>query len=121
MKRLTDHVHSRGKLADLHSCGHLEMQVPAIIAAGWDFWTPQPMNDTHMLYEKYGDQIMLGIIPEEFPENAGEEVQKAAAAKFADKFCNPDKPAMLSLYARNLATPIFRKELYRLSRIRFSP
>ena len=119
MKRLTDHIHSKGKLADLHSCGHLEMQVPSIIAAGWDSWTPQPMNNTHMMYEKYGDQIILGVIPEDFPENASEEVQKAEAAKFVDKFCNPDRPAAVSLYASNLVTPIFRKELYRLSRIKF--
>jgi pyruvate-formate lyase len=61
-----------------------------------------------------------GTMGPTWPEDTGEEVQKAAAAKFVDKFCNPEKPAMLSLYARNLATPIFRKALYRLSRIRFS-
>ena len=38
MKRLTDHMHSKGLYADLHSCGHLELQVPAMIAAGWDTW-----------------------------------------------------------------------------------
>jgi hypothetical protein len=53
MKRLTDHIHSKGIYADLHSCGHIEMLVPAIIEAGWDSWSPQPMNDTKKIYEEY--------------------------------------------------------------------
>lgn len=120
MKRLTDHIHNRGKIADLHSCGHLEMQVPQIIAAGWDSWTPQPMNDTHMLYEKYGDQIVFGVIPDEYPPDAGEEQQRAEAAKFVDKFCNPDKPVLLGFYGLPAVTPAYREELYKLSRIKFS-
>ena len=61
MRRLTDHIHSRGCYADFHSCGHLELQVPNMIAAGWDSWSGMPMNDTQMLYEKYGDQILIGV------------------------------------------------------------
>ncbi|MFC1494866.1 uroporphyrinogen decarboxylase family protein [Thermodesulfobacteriota bacterium] len=120
MGRLTDHIHERGKIADFHSCGHLEMQVPAIIEAGWDIWTPQAMNDTHMLYEKYGDQIVLGVIPEKYPPGAGEEQQRAEAAKFVEKFCNPEKPAHLSFYGMPFVTPAYREELYKLSRIKFA-
>jgi hypothetical protein len=31
--------------------------VPEIIEAGWDSWGPQLMNDSLMLYEKYGDRL----------------------------------------------------------------
>ena len=120
MRRLTDHIHERGKIADLHSCGHLEMQVPSIIEAGWDSWGPQAMNDTQMLYEKYGDQIVIGVIPDQYPPDASEEQQRAEAAKFVDKFCNPDRPAHLSFYGMPALTPVYREELYRLSRIKFS-
>ena len=52
MKRFTDHAHAKGLFTDLHSCGHIEKQVPNIIAAGWDSWGGMPMNDRAMLYEK---------------------------------------------------------------------
>lgn len=120
MRRLTDHIHERGKIADLHSCGHLELLVPAIIEAGWDSWGPQIMNDTHMLYEKYGDRLVIGVVPDPFPADASEEQQRAEAAKFAEKFCNPDKPAHFSFYGMSALTPAYREELYRVSRIKFS-
>jgi hypothetical protein len=96
------------------------MQVPSIIEAGWDCWGPQAMNDTQMLYEKYGDQIVIGVIPDQYPPDASEEQQRAEAAKFVEKFCNPDKPAHLSFYGMPALTPVYREELYRLSRIKFS-
>lgn len=120
MKKLTDHIHKRGKFADLHSCGHLEMQMPQIIAAGWDSWGPQNMNDTHMLYEKYGDQILIGVIPDEYPPDASDETQRKEAAKFVEKFCDPKKPALLNFYGAAAVTPAFREELYKLSRVKFS-
>lgn len=120
MKKLTDHIHDRGKIADFHSCGHLEMQVPQIIDAGWDSWAPQAMNNTHMLYEKYGDQIIIGVIPDEYPEDASEEQQRAEATKFVERFCNPDKPAQVSFYGSAALKPAYREELYKLSRIKFS-
>lgn len=119
MKGLTDSLHDRGIVADLHSCGHLEMQVPQIIAAGWDSWGPQLMNDSQMIYEKYGDQIIIGVNPPPLPENAGEEQQRAAAADFVEKYCRPEKPALLNFYSMSLLTPAYMEELYRLSRIKF--
>ncbi|MFC1839265.1 uroporphyrinogen decarboxylase family protein [Thermodesulfobacteriota bacterium] len=119
MKRVTACIHDRELVADLHSCGHLEMQVPQIIEAGWDSWGPQTMNDSHMLYEKYGDKLVIGINPEPLPESATEDEQRAAAADFVEKYCHPDKPALLNFYAMAMQTPAFRKELYRLSRIKF--
>jgi hypothetical protein len=119
MRRLTDHIHARGAIADLHSCGHIEQQVPNMIAAGWDSWSGMAMNDTQGLYEKYGDQIVLGVVPDQFdPATATEEEQRAAARKFAAKFCNPHKPCLLNMYGAAVLTPAYREELYKESRIR---
>jgi hypothetical protein len=119
MRRLTDHIHSRGAIADLHSCGHIEQQVPNMIAAGWDSWSGMPMNDTQGLYEKYGDKIVLGVVPDQFdPMSATEEEQRAAARQFAAKFCNPEKPCLVNMYGAAVLTPAYREELYKESRIR---
>jgi len=120
MKRVTDFLHSRGKYCELHSCGQNLKQVPNMIAAGWDGWMPQAMNDTHKIYELYGDKLLVGVLPEPFdPETATEEEQRAAASKYADRFCRPDKPSMYSLYGITYMTPAFREELYRQSRINY--
>lgn len=120
MKKVTDYLHSKGLIAELHSCGMLEKQVPSIIAAGWDTWTPQAMNDTQKIYELYGDQIIIGVIPDKFPPDASEEEQRAAAAAYVEKFCRPGKPSLFSYYGMELLTPAFREELYKRSRIKYS-
>lgn len=121
MKKVTDHIHSIGRVAELHSCGQIMKQVPNMIKAGWDTWSGQLMNDTHVLYEQYGDKIMLGVVPEQFdPATTTEEEQRALAREFAEKFCNPDKPCVVNLYGTFCFTPAYREELYKQSRIRFS-
>ena len=121
MRRVTDYLHSKGKFAELHSCGQILKQVPNMIAAGWDLWHPQPMNDTHKIYELYGDKILVGVMPERFdPEKTTEEEQRAAAREYAKKFCDPKKPSVLSLSASPLLTKAFREELYKQSRINYS-
>lgn len=122
MRRVTDYIHSRGRFTDLHSCGQLLKQVPNIIEAGWDSWTPQLMNDTHKIYELYGDKIIIAVIPDPFdPKTATEEEQRDAARCYAEKFCKPDKPSMWSMYASiaGYLTPTFREELYIQSRIHY--
>ena len=120
MKILTDHIKKRGRVAELHSCGSLDVQVPNMIAAGWDTWSPQIINDTYELYDKYGDRIIIGVIPEKIQEDANEESQRKAAADFVEKFCHPSKLANVSIYGAENITPVFREELYRLSRKTFS-
>jgi hypothetical protein len=119
MRRLTDHIHKRGAIADLHSCGHIEQQVPNMIAAGWDSWSGMAMNDTQGLYERYGDRIVLGVVPDQFdPANTPEDQQRAAAREFVKKFCNPRKPCLLNMYGAAVLTPAYQDELYKESRIR---
>lgn len=120
MKRVTDFLHSKGKFCELHSCGQILKQVPNMIEAGWDAWSPQAMNDTHKIYELYGDKIIIAVIPEMYdPEKATEDEQRAYAKKFVDQFCNPAKPCMVSFYGAPIMTPAYREELYKLSRIAY--
>ncbi len=120
MKRLTSHIHSKGRIAELHSCGLLESRVPSIIKAGWDIWSPQTINNTFSMYENYGDQLILGVAPEEYPGDADDTRLRTEAAAFVDKYCNPEKPVVLNHMANSVLPPVFREELYRLSRIKFS-
>ena len=121
MKRVTDYLHSRGKSCDLHSCGQLMKQVPNMIAAGWDSWSGQRMNDTQKIYELYGDKITIAVIPDAFdPETTSEEEQRAMARDYANKFCNPDKPSICSYYGAQFITRAYREELYKQSRINYS-
>ena len=120
MKKVTDFLHSKGKMCELHSCGQILKQVPNMIAAGWDTWTPQAMNDTHKIYELYGDKIIIGVMPDALDETASEEEQRAAARAYADKFCNPQKPSYFNVNAAKMLTPAFREELYIRSRENYS-
>ena len=121
MKKLTDYVHAKGMYCDLHSCGHIELQVPNIIAAGWDSWSPMPMNDTMMLHEKYGDKLVIGLVPEQFdPATTSEEDQRAAAKRFVDQCCVDGKSTAISFYGAGVLTPAYREELYKQSRIKYS-
>ena len=120
MKKVTDHIHSIGRVAELHSCGQIFKQVPNIIAAGWDTWSGQAMNDTHKIYELYGDRLVVGVIPEQYDASAlSEEEQRAKAREFAEKFCDPDKPCVINPYGASALTLPYREELYKQSRIRF--
>lgn len=125
MKKVNDHIHAKGRYAHLHSCGHLMNQVENFIAAGYDAWDPQPMNDTMELYEKYGDRITIGLIPQLDPETTTEEEQRAYAREFASKYCQSGKQSMLGMYGtpavasmggKNPTTPAFLEELYIQSR-----
>ena len=117
MRKVTDHIHARGKFAELHSCGQIMKQVPNMIEAGWDAWGGQKMNDTQKMYELYGDKILIGVIPDEFdPKTTSEKEQREMARKFAEKFCNPEKPCFVNSNAGSFLTLPYREELYERSR-----
>lgn len=121
MRKFNDHIHSLGKFAHLHSCGHLMNQVENFIDAHYDAWDPQTMNDSVELYEKYGDKIIIGVMPE-LSAPGTEEEEREKARQFVSKCCKPGKPSMLNLYAcpmmaavMNMEPPIspaFEEELY---------
>lgn len=120
MKKFTDHIHSTGRVCELHSCGQLMKQIPNIIAAGWDSWNGQVMNDTQKMYELYGDKLLIGVMPDtEITMSMTEEEQRAAAREFAAKYCDPKKPCLVNMNVR-VYPEHFRQELYKASRERFS-
>jgi len=120
MRRVTGFLHSKGKFCEMHSCGQNMKQIENYIKAGWDIWQGQPMNNTRELYEKYGDQIILGVYTEGFNPDADEETQRAAAREFVDTFMKPGKPAVLNFLDPAFGSIAFTDELYRYSRLRAS-
>ena len=118
MKELTDHIHSKGRYATLHSCGHNERRVECFIDGGFDKWDPQDMNNTWELYENFGDRIVISVVPELFnPAHASEAEQRQHARDFVDRFCQPGKPSTINLWSMGeAATPAFTTELYEYSR-----
>lgn len=121
MKKVTDFLHSKGKFCDLHSCGQAYKQIPNFIAAGWDSWGGQAMNDTMKIFDDYGDKILIGVIPELFDAaNTPEDKQREMAREFANKFAQPEKHAYLNAYGNSVMTPAYAEELYKQSRINFA-
>ncbi len=120
MKKITDYIHSKGRIATLHSCGHTEDRVQAYIDGGFDMWGPQPMNHIHDLYEKYGDRIVFAVWPDKFdPETTSEEEQRRLARKFVDDFSQPGKPVVISYNGAFAMTPAFCEEVYEYSRKKY--
>lgn len=123
MKRVTDHIHELGLVANFHSCGNNILQVPNMIKAGWDTWTPQSnVNDTDEIYQLYGDKIVLALEPEMFDvETTSEDEQRAYARAYAAKYCRKDKPSIFNYHKGygKLMTEAFHEELYRDSRKRY--
>jgi hypothetical protein len=121
MRKVNDHIHNvLGGTSEFHCCGHVDMCIPNMIAAGWDAWSGMAMNDSQGDWVKYGDKINIGVIPDAYdPATTSEEQQRAEARKFVDKFCKPGHSAVLNaMYAGPIITPAFREELYRYSRIK---
>lgn len=117
MKRMTDHIHSWGRRALLHSCGHNADRIQCFIDGGFDLWAPQTMNDIEMLYDKFGDKIVLCVFPQENDlAQHSEEEQRLAAQRFAERYCQPGKPAVMGFGALDRITPAFEEELYSYSR-----
>ena len=87
LSRVVQAVHDNGMYFDMHSCGKNEMLVPAYIAAGCDSWGGQPMNDKSMLYDMYGDKLILGIDPDiTITADTPAEEAVAAAKRFVAKY-----------------------------------
>ena len=121
MKRFVDHVHSKGKYIEIHSCGKLEKRACVFADAGFDLWSPMDINDTELMFNEQGDRIIIAQTCRELadPDNATEEELREAARSFAKKFAHPDKVATMSAFGAHPAygSLAFREELYKASRI----
>ncbi len=111
MKRVVDHIHSKGMIADLHSCGHIESRVRCFLEAGWDSWIPQPMNDIDKLFAEYGDRMVFGWRLMDAPRDDEEAVR--LADEIADRFVVRGRSVRVGTMFDSEA---FEKELYRRSR-----
>ena len=116
IKKVSDHCHTNGIMFDHHSCGKNEKLVEAMIAAGDDIWMAQNINDVDSLRQKYGSQIMFGVMPPEHePDATDEEIEELArdfVAKYAADF--DEKPVVLMTF---MASERMVTALYRQSRI----
>ena len=116
IKKIADFCHSKGMIFNHHSCGKNELLVPSMLAEGDDMWWPQDMNDIDTLREKYGDKLVLSVVPPAVAEDASDEEIEAAAKAFVDKYA-PDyfeKPIIVMAF---FATQRLVDAIYRQSRI----
>ena len=132
LKKVSDYCHSRGIFIDMHSCGKNEVLVPAYIEAGMDSWSGQPMNDKNLVYEKYGDKIILGIepdVPTHIPPGTSAAVAvdpdpekaKASALRFVQKYCGKQYAQKRVVGTNVQGLPaIFADTVYEESRKAFS-
>lgn len=115
LSKVVKHVHSKGLFYDMHCCGQVEALLPAMIEAGVDSWSGQPMNDKAMLYHKYGKEILIGVetpdIPEDMPDAQVDEIAK----KYVEEFMVPGAPAMIG-FSSQILNPYFFEAVYRYSR-----
>ena len=68
-------------------------------------------------YELYGDQIIIGVMPEQFdPAALTEKEIRQKAREYVDRFMQPGKPSILSFNGQSVCTPEYLEELYEYSR-----
>lgn len=119
LTKVISHIREKGLFADMHSCGKNEMLTPLYVEAGVQSWSPQPMNDAEMLYEKYGDKLLLGVTPPQIDPEASEEELYAGLEGFINGFCQAGKPpvSVFAMSMENKIHPKLGEAAYKLSRI----
>ena len=119
LKKVLSHIREKGCFVDMHSCGKTEMLAPIYIEAGVQSWTPQPMNDHKMLYDNYGDKLLLGVSPPDIDPEAPEEELYARLKEWVEYFCQPGKPpvSIFVLSMHKKIHPKLNEAIYKLSRI----
>jgi hypothetical protein len=115
LKKVLSHARKGGLFIDIHSCGKNQMLTPLYIEAGVQAWVPQPMNDIDMLYEKYGNDLVLGVMPPLVNPEASEEELSAALEGFIEKYCQPDAHPV-TVFSM-MGHPKQNEAIYKLSRI----
>lgn len=121
MKELTDHIHAKGRYVTLHSCGCGQSRIKCFIDGGFDGWDPQTMNDTQKLWDDYGEQICISVMPDQYdPEKTSQEEQRRYGREYAERFSKPGKLAKLGFYSGTTLTSAFLEEVYIQSRMIFN-
>ncbi|MCL2632351.1 MAG: methyltransferase [Coriobacteriia bacterium] len=122
LKRVREFCHSINVKFDMHSCGKNEILVPAYVEIGADSWSGQPMNDKKMIYDKYGDKLLLGMeldIPNMMvnPDLTLDEA-KAAGQRFIDTYV-PNYKEKQVLMGNFMGPAGFSEFMYEASRNAF--
>lgn len=85
LKRVADCCHRNGVFIEFHSCGKNEMLVPAMIEAGVDSWSCQPLNDTVALRRQYGDRLIFNLWPPKLVDGCRGELMDTTARVFIEE------------------------------------
>ena len=115
LKRVVDYIHSEGMYYEQHSCGNCTKLVPAYIAAGVDWWAPQPMNDLDACLDMAEGTRLHIAMPDACPPDAAPEVAAELAQQWFRKYGHRQVT-----YAPMVSPPAFYAEIYRLSREAFA-
>jgi len=115
LKKVLFYARKKRLVIDIHSCGKNQMLAPIYMEAGVQAWVPQPMNDIDMLYEEYGKDLMLGVMPPQVEPEASEEELYASLEGFISKYCHPDAH-LVTVFSMG-GHPKQSEVIYKLSRI----
>ena len=121
MRRFADRCEELGLVFELHSCGLNEMLVPGYIEGGVKTWNGMDINNKKMLYEQYGDKIILGVDPPKIatdPKATKEQIE--AAAKEVCQFYIRDGKCHVVASLRRVV-PYYVQCLYQYSRQMLNP
>ncbi|MBC5997705.1 methyltransferase [Romboutsia ilealis] len=114
-KRVMDYIKSQGKFIELHSCGLNQQYVPFFKEMGIDLWTPQSINDSDMLKNKYGSEISFCFVVEGLDDpNITEEGARQIIRDFVDKYAKGGR-AMAQIFAPPEVLKVCLDELYNYS------
>ena len=115
IKRVVDHIHSKGLYADMHNCGRIDKVMPILSEIGFDRLEVMPLVDRDNFYRNYGDRMMLTYTPDAPPAEATDEYYEEVARDFVDKYFNKGRLVLLETYYQPMPMA-FLKELYIYSR-----
>lgn len=114
-KRLTDHIHSKGKIYEHHSCGYIQTIIPDLIEIGVDAIDPLNItNDMNFIKENYGDKItLMGGVDNQMMDALGskEEDIRAEARRAMDLLAPGGRYIPTFIYTRADVREIFMDEV----------
>lgn len=119
MKRLADHIHSKGYLSLFHCCGKVDMLVPCMIDIGWQSWDSMDICDLERIYQTYGDKLKPVVTLPGPTSDADLETYEKLVKEFTDKYCHRGKGCIVSCWQGGIDDDYY-KALYRASRLAFN-
>ena len=123
-KKVVDKIHELGMVFDLHSCGMNAELTPVMAEIGMDSWSPQMINDTLDITQKYGENIIITLIPENTPKGLSPEEYDELAKKWVDEHIELFKAhpfifqsTPMDPFGKAYIDPLFVDGVYKYSRI----